>query len=272
VNLYTTTRSDPAGRRGLSLARRAAIFWSVPALAQIANFLYPPRCAACGVRFAIECSARVCARCLGRLEPLPAPLCRRCGGPLESAVSGAGECARCVRTPPHYRRARSVARYRVAAEDDPESLPALIRRHKYGLDQSMGRALAEFLPAALPVDAAEIDVVIPVPLHRRRLWWRGFNQAAILAAEIARRLGAPLDTAALYRTRATRPQTARDHDDRVRNVRGAFAAHAPARVAGRRVLLVDDVMTTGATADECARALMRAGAASVDVFTLARVL
>jgi ComF family protein len=256
----------------LSLERAAAIFWSVSALAQIANFLYPPRCAACGVRFSLEASARVCARCLGRLEPLPAPLCERCGGPLESAASGERECARCLRTPPHFRRARSVARYRIAAEDDPESLPALIRRHKYGLDQSVGRALAEYLPAALPVEAAKIEVVIPVPLHRRRLWWRGFNQAAILAAEIARRIDAPLDTAALSRTRATRPQTARNHDDRVRNVRGAFAVRAPGRIAGRRVLLVDDVMTTGATADECARTLVRAGAASVDVFTLARVL
>jgi ComF family protein len=254
------------------LARRAAIFRSVSALVQIANFLYPPRCAACGRRFMLDDARRVCAQCLGRMEPLPAPLCERCGGPLESAVSGARECARCVGRPPHFRRARSVARYRIAAEDDPESLPALIRRHKYGLDQSVGRALAEFLPAALPVEAGEIDVVVPVPLHRRRLWWRGFNQAAILAAEIARRIGAPLDTAALSRTRATRPQTARDHNDRLRNVRAAFVVREPPRIAGRRVLLVDDVMTTGATADECARTLVRAGAASVDVFTLARVL
>jgi ComF family protein len=254
------------------LARRTAIFWGVSALVQIANFLYPPRCAACGARFTLEAARRVCAQCLAKLEPLPAPLCERCGGPLESAATGASECARCVRMPPHFRRARSVARYRIAAEDHPESLPALIRRHKYGLDQSVGRALAEFLPAALPADIGEIDLVIPVPLHRRRLWWRGFNQAAILAAEIARRIDTPLDTAALSRTRATRPQTARDHDDRIRNVRGAFAVRAPGRVAGRRVLIVDDVMTTGATADECARTLVRAGAASVDVFTLARVL
>jgi ComF family protein len=256
----------------LSLAWRAAIFWSVSALGQIANFLYPPRCAACGVRFTLDASARVCAQCLARMEPLGAPLCERCGGPLESASTGAPECARCGRTPPHFRRARSVARYRTAAEDEPESLPALIRRHKYGLDQSVGRALVEFLPAELPVEAAEIEVVIPVPLHRRRLWWRGFNQAAILAAEIARRIGAPLDTAALIRTRATRPQTARHHDDRIRNVRGAFVVRAPGRIAGRRVLLVDDVMTTGATVDECARTLVRSGATSVDVFTLARVL
>lgn len=191
---------------------------------------------------------------------------------MDSSNAGGAECARCLRTPPNFRRARSAARYRAAAEDDPESLPSLIRRHKYGLDQSVGRALAEFLPAELPLESGDIDVVIPVPLHRKRLWWRGFNQAAILAQEIARRIGAPLDTAALVRTRATRPQTARDHDERIRNVRGAFAARKPRRIAGRGVLLVDDVMTTGATTDECARTLIRAGAASVDVFTLARVL
>jgi ComF family protein len=242
------------------------------ALAQIVNFLYPPRCAACGLPFALDATHRVCAACLGRLEPLPAPLCARCGAPLESAASGAQECARCIATPPHFRRARAVARYRVAAEDDPVSLPALIRRHKYGLDQSVGRALAEFLPPALPIDRDDIDVVIPVPLHRRRLWWRGFNQAALLADEVARRLGVRLDTGALARVRPTRPQTARHHDDRIRNVRGAFAVRRPLRVAGLCVLLVDDVMTTGATVDECARMLLRAGAASVDVFTLARVL
>jgi len=114
--------------------------------------------------------------------------------------------------------------------------------------------------------------VIAVPLHWRRLWWRGFNQAALLAAEIAGRLELALDTSALVRVRWTAPQTARDHDERRRNVRRAFAVrHAP-RVAGRRILLVDDVMTTGATADECARTLIGAGARRVDVFTLARVL
>lgn len=242
------------------------------AIVQIANFLYPPRCAACGRRFALDAEHRVCRECLGRLEPLPAPLCERCGGPLDSSNAGGAVCARCLRTPPNFRHAHSVARYRTAAEDDPESLPSLIRRHKYGLDQSVGRALAEYLPAELPLESDDIDVVIPVPLHRQRLWWRGFNQAAILAQEIARRIGAPLDTAALVRTRATRPQTARDHDDRIRNVRGAFEVRKPHHIADGRVLLVDDVMTTGATADECARTLIRAGATSVDVFTLARVL
>jgi len=119
---------------------------------------------------------------------MPEPRCEICGGPLESAVSDAPRCARCLAHPPRYRIARTVARYRTTAEDEPGSLPALIRRHKYGLDQSVGRALVEYMGDELPVSAEDYDVVIPVPLHWRRLWWRGFNQAALLADEVAHRL------------------------------------------------------------------------------------
>jgi ComF family protein len=203
---------------------------------------------------------------------MPEPRCTICGGPLESVESGAERCARCTAHPPHYRIALTVARYRTSAEDEPGSLPALIRRHKYGLDQSAGRALAEYLGDELPLASTDYDVVLPVPLHWRRLMWRGFNQAALLANEVAHRLDLPLDSTAMTRRRFTAPQTARHHDDRIRNVRRAFAVTHPERIKGRRVLLVDDVMTTGATVDECARVLMASGAKVVHVFTLARVL
>jgi ComF family protein len=242
------------------------------AIAQVLNFLYPPRCSACGTPLAADAGRRVCAQCVARVEPLPEPRCEVCGGPIESEASGAERCARCLAHRPHYRAARTIARYRTTAEDEPGSLPALIRRHKYGLDQSAGRALAEYLGDDLPVAAADYDVVIPVPLHWRRLWWRGFNQAALLAAEVARRLDLPLDTTAMARRRFTTPQTSRHHDERIRNVRRAFAVTNHQRIKHRRVLLVDDVMTTGATVDECARVLLAAGATVVDVFTLARVL
>jgi ComF family protein len=244
------------------------------ALAQLLDFLYPPRCSACGTRLASggESNQRVCARCIARVERMPKPQCEVCGGPLEPAVGDETRCARCLAHPPSYRIARSIARYRTTAEDEPGSLPALIRRHKYGLDQSAGRALADYLGDELPVSAGDYDVVIPVPLHWRRLWWRGFNQAALLAGEVARRLDLPLDTTAMSRMRFTMPQTSRHHDERIKNVRRAFAVANPERVRNRRVLIVDDVMTTGATVDECARVLLAAGAACVDVFTLARVL
>jgi ComF family protein len=241
-------------------------------IVQLLNFLYPPQCAACGTNFAPDTQARVCASCLARVEILSAPLCATCGGPMESATAPSDRCARCVVSPPAFRRARSVARYRPSAEDDAGSLPALIRRHKYGLDQSVGRALAEYLGPELPFARGDLDMVVPVPLHWRRLLWRGFNQAALLAAEVARRLNLPLETETVTRVRATNPQTYRHHDERLRNVRRAFSAPKPRLVADKCVLLVDDVMTTGATAEECARTLLKAGARAVDVFTLARVL
>lgn len=151
-------------------------------------------------------------------------------------------------------------------------MPALIRRHKYGLDQTLGKAIAEFLGPTLPFSPDDCDVIIPVPLHWTRLWRRGFNQSALLASEVATRLARPLDVRSLVRSRATPSQTARDGKERLLNVRGAFGVRRPGRVAGRRILLVDDVMTTGATANECARALISAGAARVDVLTLARVI
>ncbi|MGH7815340.1 MAG: ComF family protein [Candidatus Binataceae bacterium] len=236
------------------------------------NFLYPPRCAACGAALDEGESRRLCAACVARMEPLPAGRCAICGGARDSATGAAERCGKCLARRPHYRAAFAVARYRASAEDERGSLPALIRRHKYGLDQAAGRALAEFLPPVLPVSAADYDTIVPVPLHWRRLWWRGFNQAALLGDEIARRTGLPLDAVSFARRRFTSPQTARDHDERVRNVRRAFAVTRPDRIKGRRILLVDDVMTTGATANECARVLMAAGAAQVDVFTLARAL
>lgn len=245
---------------------------SVAIFGHLLNFMYPPRCAACGRRFGLDAGHRVCPHCIGRTELLHDPLCAVCGAPLDPVAARETLCARCTESPPAFAHARSIARYRPAAEDDRRSLPALIRRHKYGLDQSLEKALAEFLGPALPYSAAALDVVVPVPLHRRRLWWRGFNQAALLASSIAHRLGLPLVIGALVRRKATTPQTSKDHDERRRNVSRAFRVERPDRIRGRRVLLVDDVMTTGATVDECARVLLKAGARTVDVLTLARVL
>jgi len=242
------------------------------ALRHVANFLYPPRCAVCGDRFGLESEHRVCAPCLSRVEKIPAPICAICGAPLQSANAIEDRCSSCLDRHPNFASARAVARYRPSAESDRRSLPSLIRRHKYGLDQSLQKALAEFLGDDLPYSSADCDVVIPVPLHHRRLWWRGFNQAALLAMTIARRLGKPIELDSLMRSRMTMPQTSQDHDARRRNVRRAFSVRRPARIKGRRILLIDDVMTTGATVDECARVLMAAGAARVDVLTLARVL
>jgi ComF family protein len=242
----------------------------------LVNFFYPPRCAACDVRLGSDARRRLCADCHSRIDRMPEPFCEVCGIPLTDIHSDGQHtdirwCTNCRTSPPHFTRARAVVRYRHdAADDEREVVPSIIRRHKYGLDQSLAHALAECLGDQLPLGDADYDVVIPVPLHRERLRWRGFNQAAMLAVAVARRLGRPLDLSTLVRVRPTPPQTMQNRAERSKNLRRAFAVKRPTQVASRRILLIDDVMTTGATADECARTLIAAGARRVDVLTLAR--
>ncbi len=233
------------------------------------NFVYPPSCPGCGARLPIESDHRVCAACIASIDRILPPFCSICGEPLRSAGSG-DLCIRCRSAPRRFRIARSIARYDSSSETG--ALGAIIRHHKYGLDQSLARALAECIGRTLPFERGHHDLVAPVPLHRTRLRWRGFNQAALLGMEVARRLEIECDTTCLERVRATPPQTARDHNSRRRNVRRAFRVAHPDKIRGRSVLLVDDVMTTGATADECADVMLAAGAVAVDVFTLARAL
>jgi len=242
-------------------------------LNSILNFIYPPSCPGCRIRLPIESCKRVCDACIASLDRIVEPFCNTCGEPLRAAVLDESHlCLRCRASGRRFRIARSMARYDASSDDAAGALGAIIRHHKYGLDQSLAPALAECLGDTLPFPGGVHDVVIPVPLHRARLRWRGFNQAALLGLEVARRLGCSFEAGCLARARATPPQTARDHGARRRNVRRAFRVVNSERVCGRTILLVDDVMTTGATADECAATLLAAGARAVDVFTLARVL
>ena len=153
------------------------------------------------------------------------------------------------------------------------SAKELVHRFKYQADLAagrvLGRLLAERCGAALP---DEVDLLVPVPLHRRRLGARGFNQAALLARAAGRRLGVPVAVAALARARNTRTLAGLHPDERAAELGGAFVVRRPGRVAGLRVLLVDDVLTTGATAEGCCRALKSAGATWAGVAVAARVL
>lgn len=243
-------------------------------LTHLVNFLYPPRCAACSVRLAASAPERLCSCCQEHVERPAGARCPRCADvlPGTAAADGVTLCPRCVESPPSFRAVYAATIYHGLDAGSDNPVPSLIRRHKYGFDQSLSRALSECLQDPLPVRRDDYDVVVPVPLHRRRLRWRGFNQSALLAAELARRLGLPLAIGNLRRVRATPPQSARTRKARLKNVAGAFLVRNPKRILGRRVLLVDDVVTTGATVEECARVLLGAGAMVVDVFTLARVL
>lgn len=227
------------------------------------DFLFPPRCPACAIRTA---RIALCERCAVAIAAPRSPLCPRCG----ESFSGSGPdhpCGRGLQRPPHFERARACALYR---NGEPNPLIEILHRFKYGRDVTLAPVLGAFFTEHCPVPD-DHDVVVPVPLDVARLRWRGFNQSVMLARALARRRRRPLCRMALERWRATPPQVGLGEDARRRNIAGAFAVHERAAIHGRTVLLVDDVMTTGATVDECAKTLRRAGARRVDVAVLARV-
>lgn len=149
-------------------------------------------------------------------------------------------------------------------------LKAVLQRYKYNRDVSLAPVLGALLRQRAPLSPSAYDVIIPVPLHISRLRWRGFNQAQLLAQHVAD--GSAIDPYSLTRVRPTRPQVDLHESERRRNVAGAFRVTRPQRIDGQRILLIDDVYTTGATVDECSYALLRAGARSVDVLVLARAV
>jgi ComF family protein len=201
-----------------------------------------------------------------RLQFLSEPLCARCGAAFDIAVDIAQICGACIARPPAYDRARAALAYGEVSRDLVLALKYQGRRDSLGL-------LAAWMASAGGALLQEADLIVPVPLHYFRLIRRGFNQSVWLAAALSRTSGVRLSVDALKRTRATPIQGGLSAEGRRRNVQGAFSARKSriGLVKDRRVLLIDDVLTTGATAEACARALKKGGAACVDVLTLARV-
>lgn len=230
--------------------------------------LYPPQCLLCDEPVA-EAQA-LCATCWAEAPLIAGPVCDRCGAPIDGAAGGAPVlCEPCDRLPLSargWRRGRAAALY-----DGSARALTLALKHADRTDaaQPMGRWMAR---AAAPL-ADGVDLVIPVPLHWRRRAARRYNQSAALAMALAKALDKPAALSVLRRRRATPSQDGRSPEQRQRNMAGAFAVAPGAahRIFGRRVLLVDDVMTTGATAAACAKTLQQGGAASVDAVFFARV-
>jgi ComF family protein len=232
------------------------------------TLLYPPTCCGCGVRtehsgFCSTCDAAI-------VSPTP-PLCPACGTPFQTRGDADHLCSRCLSHRPRFGRAVACALYD-AADAAEHPLKSAVQRYKYTRDVSLARPLGQLLWQRAPVGVDAYDVIVPVPLHVQRLRWRGFNQAQLLAGALARAVGVPIDALSLHRIRPTRPQVQLSEQERRRNVARAFAVLHPHRVRGKRVLLVDDVYTTGARVDDCSRALLRAGAHCVDVLVLARAV
>lgn len=228
----------------------------------VADLVLPPRCAGCGVMVAGD--GVFCADCWGAMRFLGPPWCDACNTPLAFDPGPGARCAACLARPPRHAGIRAAVAYGPTAR-------TLALRLKYGrrvgLARTMGRHVARLVPP-------EVQLLVPVPLHRGRLWSRGFNQAALIAAAIGRAADRPHDAEALVRHRAAPSLRGAGRTARRRAVAGAFVvpAEAHGRVRGRHVGLVDDVYTTGATTDAATRALLAAGASAVTILCWARVL
>lgn len=233
--------------------------------AQVLDLLLPWRCIACGA--SVEGPGALCPECWSGITFIAPPVCACCGYPFPYEVGASALCASCVAHPPHFERARAVFAY-----DDASRGPVLAFKHADRIDAAP--AFGQWLKRAGAELLADDPLILPVPLHRTRLMARRYNQSAELARALAAASGAACVPDLLRRTRRTPSQGGLSASGRRRNVQGAFAVRPgmEARIRGRRLLLVDDVFTTGATADACARALRRARSGPVDVLTLARVV
>jgi ComF family protein len=231
----------------------------------LVDIVYPPSCLICQAATAEP--RALCASCWARFRLIERPYCERLGIPF-AIDSGQGLLSpAAVSDPPSYGRARAVARYDDLAR-------RLVSQLKYYDRLDLASTLGGWMARAGAELLRDADFIVPVPLHRQRLVARRYNQAALLAEAIGRVSGKRVDPFALSRRRRTIPQVGLSRAERLTNLSGAFRVgdEAKARIAGARILLIDDVLTTGATADLAARALLRGGASAVDVLVFARVV
>ena len=259
---------EPAATPGPGRLRRwldAARAWPGTSAHAVVGLRYPPVCAACGA--STGQAHGLCGHCWSGLSLIERPYCERLGTPFALDLGGTLISPAAMADPPVFQRARAVCGY-------DETARALVHRLKYGDRIELALTMGRMMALAGRELLAEADLVVPVPLHRFRLWRRRFNQAAALATVVAESGALPIDLTVLARVRRTRPQVGLSRNERAENLQGALrvAADARHRIEGRRVLLIDDVLTTGSTANASARALLRGGASAVDLLTFTRVI
>jgi ComF family protein len=265
--------------------QRMKVPWGLKRLFNcMGNALFPATCLGCGklfhhdaawpaaaesrgVDFADAVALYFCLSCRRRWTAVTSPLCPRCGLVFPSRAGEDHLCGRCLDQPGAFTRARAAGIYDGSLRT---AVHALKFKGAVSLAGPLGTLLFDTFRRFWAID--EIDVVAPVPLHRQRLRQRGFNQAYLLVRKWALPGGTAIVRDLLLRTRATAPQTGLDRRRRGINIKGAFGVKRPGQSSAKRVLLVDDVLTTGATAEACAAALIHDGARRVDVLTLARAL
>ncbi len=224
------------------------------------DFALPPRCAGCGT--IVTDVHSFCPDCWKCIEFLGSAGCMTCGTPLQA--TDADSCAVCLAKPPRIQRTRAAVVY-------GDLTRSLALRLKYGRKVAIAKTMARYM-APLVGDQPGSALLVPVPLHRVRLWQRGFNQSAIVVRELSRQTGIQSNASLLKRIRRTPPLKGMSLQQRRRVVAGAFKVDDRPAVDGRTVILVDDVLTTGSTANACARELHRAGAARVEMISWARVV
>jgi len=230
----------------------------------ILSLIYPAFCLSCG-KFIPE--GFLCPQCLNELKLISPPFCPLCGLPYDISYPSEHLCTECLSGKRHFKMARSAFAYEGVGRE-------LIHSFKFGKKKPLLPFLSQLMWKALSSypELLSVDLVVSVPLHPKRERERGFNQSALLAKEMAKRTGLPFTPNLLRKVKLTPPQSSLTRKERLKVVKGAFtvAKRGNISLGGKKILLVDDILTTGATADECTRTLLSAGAKEVFVFTLAR--
>jgi len=232
-------------------------------LRALSSLLYPPVCTICSAN--AEPDEYLCSECQAKVTRIAPPFCATCSEPFSGAITGPFSCANCAHRQLYFESAVAVYRSRGIVR-------RVVHDLKYGHHRHLRFLVARWLCAALDderLEGVQFDLVVPVPLHPARQRERGFNQAALIAEAMGKRVPAPIRPV-LERVRYTTTQTAFDRSERMENLHGAFRLRKKGNVRGLRVLLIDDVLTTGATLSECARVLKEAGAITVHAATAAR--
>jgi ComF family protein len=232
------------------------------------RFVIPGECIGCDRMLSNDPIPFFCRQCWDRIAPMTGASCSRCDQPFVSSAATSWtpdhQCQACLERPPAYERAWTLFPYLPPLQDAICSL-------KYRGKVALAKHLAALMIDALPGEC-DADLILPVPLHPARLRAREFNQSLLLADRLGRHLSRPVSATHLIRVLATDPQTTLTRQERLRNLRQAFDVRNPGALAGRHILLVDDVFTTGATLNECAKTVLKAGALSVRALTLARTI
>ncbi|MBR2273822.1 MAG: ComF family protein [Alphaproteobacteria bacterium] len=230
------------------------------------NFLLPHRCLCCGVVLASHDS--LCADCFNNITFISKPYCKCCGRPLYTGSTEADDlyCVSCLNKRPNFRYSRAAIRYDNFSK-------RLVLDFKFAAHIENKKLLARWLYlAGKDIFEAGADLIVPVPLHYTRLLKRKYNQSAVLAGELAKMTNIIVDYDVLKKIKYTLPQTQCDGKQRHKNIKGAFTITHPERIKGKRIVLIDDVYTTGSTTKECTKTLLKFGAKSVDILTVAKVI